>query len=116
METKRWFIADGDRYAFDFRRCTPAKGWAQLDTEQDAWYFGNWVNPSKMETMSYAEGDVTHKICETMEEFAGELVRTLSFYERACIDDMMNADIAAALALVPGIEESGHAWRVKAEG
>lgn len=116
METKRWFLTDGDRYAFDFDQCTSAKGWAQLDTEQDAWYFGNWVNPSEMEIMTYAEGDVSHTKCETIEEFGQELVRALRFYERAQIDDMMNADIAAALALVPGIEERDHAWRAKAEG
>ena len=115
METNRWFLTEGDRYAFDLNRCTSAKGWAQLDTEQDAWYFGNWINPTTLETMSYAEGDVTHHKAETVEEFGQEVVRTLRFYERAHIDDMMNPAIAAALSLVPGLEKTsdGHAWCAK---
>lgn len=91
------FINDGDRYAFDFRICTPAKGWAQFDTDQDAHYFGNWINPTTLELMSYAEGDVTKLKAESPEEFKAEVDRWLAFYERAGIDDMCNADIAAAL-------------------
>lgn len=41
----RGFECMSDRYKYDFRLCTSANGWAQLDTKQDASYFGNWINP-----------------------------------------------------------------------
>ena len=30
----------GDRYRFDFDLCSCARGWAQVDTAQDASWFG----------------------------------------------------------------------------
>ena len=36
----------GDRYVYDFGLCTYEKGWAQVDTAQDASYFGTWANPT----------------------------------------------------------------------
>jgi hypothetical protein len=38
------FFLERDRYHYDFAVCTTDKGWAQYDTEQDAWYFGVWVH------------------------------------------------------------------------
>ena len=58
-----------DRYKYDFRKCTSTDGWAQLDTKQDASYFGNWVNPLTLELMSYCEGDTTHTQCESEADF-----------------------------------------------
>ena len=52
----------GDRYKYDFRQCKPSDGWAQLDTKQDAPYYGNWINPLTLETLSYCEGDVSHQV------------------------------------------------------
>lgn len=63
MEVIRTF-APGDRYEYDFRRCTTARGWAQLDTSQDASYFGQWVNPSSREILCYCEGDVILTRCD----------------------------------------------------
>ena len=34
-----------DRYQFDSGECSAANGYAQIDTGQDAWYFGQWANP-----------------------------------------------------------------------
>jgi hypothetical protein len=47
-----------DRYLFDFRKCTYEKGWAQVDTSQDASYFGQWVNPKERKIFAYIEGDL----------------------------------------------------------
>ena len=33
----------GDRYVYDFGLCNHEKGWAQVDTAQDASYFGKWA-------------------------------------------------------------------------
>ncbi len=48
-------------------------GWAQVDTAQDASWFGTWASPSERTILNFAEGDVTRTICETDEEFAAAL-------------------------------------------
>jgi hypothetical protein len=62
-----------DRYYFDFVACTTAKGFAQVDTGQDASYFGTWANPFTLKTVCYAEGDLTLVKLDTPEEFVAEL-------------------------------------------
>ena len=37
-------FAPADRYLYDFKVLTIDKGWAQLDSRQDASYYGHW-NP-----------------------------------------------------------------------
>ena len=58
-----------DRYRYDFRLCTYANGWAQLDTKQDAPYYGNWVNPTERKLFSYCEGDTVLTECEDDADF-----------------------------------------------
>lgn len=62
-----------DRYLYDFKVCTPSKGFAQVDTGQDASYFGNWANPFDFILVSYCEGDVTKKTCKDAGEFIEQL-------------------------------------------
>lgn len=63
-----------NRYQFDFKLCTYAKGWAQLDTSQDASYFGTWINPSERKIANYCEGDVTIQAADTDEELVSLVV------------------------------------------
>lgn len=105
MKTKRAFNPDGDRYLFDFQLCTPDKGWAQFDSRQDASYYGNWINPTSLEIMSYAEGDVTRTICESVEEFRAEVERICAWHEeqdgkRPGIDAMCRDDLKSAFERV----------------
>jgi hypothetical protein len=90
-----------DRYTFDFEVCTSAKGWAQLDTRQDASYYGNWVNPTTFETMSYCEGDIIYTQYENEAEFIAGLTETLNWHSERDygpkIDGMCNDEIIAAL-------------------
>lgn len=100
MQRKTAFVGDGDRYAFDFKLCTTDKGWAQLDTAQDAWYFGNWANPFTRELMHYAEGDVSRVTCETDDEFTAEVRRVCDWYaehdgNRPGLDPGFNAELKA---------------------
>ena len=69
-----------DRYLYDLKVCTYAKGWAQFDTRQDASYFGNWVNPTARMLFNYAEGDTTLVECDTDEEFVARLRETFEWY------------------------------------
>ena len=70
---------DGDRYAFDFKECHFKHGFAQLDTESDAWYYGIWANPTTLKIVSYCEGDITRQTAETPEEFAAEIRSIAAF-------------------------------------
>ena len=70
VKITRGFEIDGDRYAYDFKILA---SWAQVDTGQDASYFGTWACPVKLAIFNYCEGDTTLTQCETIEEFRQEL-------------------------------------------
>jgi hypothetical protein len=73
MKRKTFFNPMTDRYAFDFDLCSHRKGWAQVDTGQDASYFGTWAHPHKRQIVTYAEGDITVTTAENDEEFVAGL-------------------------------------------
>lgn len=100
MKTTREF-APADRYLYDFGPCSSGNGWAQVDTAQDASYFGNWANPTKLLFFSYCEGDTTLVECETEAEFVDYLRKTADWYAKndgapAKIDPGLNEEITAA--------------------
>ena len=73
MKTTRDFRPLSDRYSFDFGPCSSANGFAQIDTKQDASYFGYWGSPGARTIVNFAEGDLTTTVCETDAEFADKL-------------------------------------------
>jgi len=73
METVNKFEMNGERYKYDFGVCSAKNGFAQVDTDQDAWYYGNWANPTTLTIVSYCEGDVTVKTAKTEAEFVEEM-------------------------------------------
>jgi hypothetical protein len=62
-------FAPGDRYKYD---CS-LKGFAQVDTKNDASYYGTWTNPHTREIFTYCEGDTSLVRCSTDEEYQEEL-------------------------------------------
>lgn len=58
-----------ERYKYDAGMCSVSKGWAQIDSSQDASYYGQWANPLTLEYFCYCEGDTTHKKADSPEEF-----------------------------------------------
>ena len=78
----RFFEESGERYKFDFELCTSRKGWAQVDTSSDAWYFGLWANPEQLKTCCYCEGDVTVVELDTPAEFVDEINYEKDFHDR----------------------------------
>ena len=68
MQTIRDFVP-ADRYIFDRGPCSYANGFAQIDTGQDASYFGTWCSPERRTMVNYCEGDLTTIICDSDEEF-----------------------------------------------
>ena len=45
-------------FEFDFGRCSINLGWAQVDTTQDASYFGIGTHPNQRIILQYSEGDI----------------------------------------------------------
>jgi len=74
------FDPEGDRYLFDFRICTPATGWHQYDTSQDASYFGMWYNLELLSTFSFVEGDLILEESPTAEVFKTEMEAAAKYY------------------------------------
>ena len=68
-----------NRYAFDFDLCSVSKGWAQIDTTQDASYFGTWAHPEQFKIVSYVEGDTTIETADTLEEFKQILFKCIDW-------------------------------------
>ena len=89
-----------ERYKYDFRLCTPAEGWAQLDTKQDASYFGNWINPLTFTLFSYCEGDTTLTECEDEADFIATVRECVQWHSESDyflgIDGMCSAPIIEA--------------------
>ncbi len=77
------YIGSVDRYHFDYTLCTKSVGFEQFDTEQDAHYFGMWVNREERLTVTYSEGDLTLVDCPSAESFKAEMDDAESFYKRA---------------------------------
>ncbi len=75
-----YHVAMSDRYVFDFGHCGGNSDWYQYDTKEDASYFGNWVNPVTLETVSYAEGDVCLTRCASPEDYAREIGEMDNFF------------------------------------
>ena len=63
----------GDRYRCDFGLCSCARGWAQVDTAEDASWFGTLASPAGRTILNFAEGDVTRTVCDTDGAFAAAL-------------------------------------------
>jgi len=74
ITTKRGFKPNEERYTYDFGDCNYKSGWAQVDTTQDASYFGTWANPITRQMFSYCEGDTCLTTAETDDEFV-QIVR-----------------------------------------
>ena len=85
---ERYFLPV-DRYYFDFGEC---EGWLQYDTDQDAHYFGIWVNKDKRQIITYAEGDVTTVTCPTGYDFNSEIASMNEFYAPGVSHKVIDAE------------------------
>lgn len=72
--------ADLDRYGYDC--LLVPRGWAQLDTDQDAAYYGMWASLDALTLFAYCEGDCTTTECSTAEELAAEIRRAAAWHQR----------------------------------
>ena len=72
MKTVREF-QPADRYVYDFGLCSTKNGFAQIDTGQDAHYYGTWASPKMLIIVCYCEGDVTIQTADNEKEFVREI-------------------------------------------
>ena len=73
-----YFSHDSSRYTWDGVLCD--EHWVQYDTDQDAWYFGVWVNPDTRMTVTYAEGDLYVCTYDDDDAFSAGLDSMQEFY------------------------------------
>ena len=73
MKITRDFRPLSDRYSFDCGPCSYANGFAQVDTKQDASWYGGWASPASRTIVNFSEGDLTTTACETDAEFVEQL-------------------------------------------
>ena len=73
MIKEKYFI-EASRYLFDFYHCSTKKGYAQVDTSQDASYFGTWTNSLKRTVFNYCEGDTCLNTAYNEYEYIQELL------------------------------------------
>jgi hypothetical protein len=87
----RWF-GDDVRYTVDFADDFKSEGWEQFDTDQDAAYFGVWVNKVKFYTLTYAEGDWTLVTCPDAGHYNAEVEDAIRFYGEGFVAKTIDAD------------------------
>jgi hypothetical protein len=117
MVTIQRSFAPADRYRYDFGTCTAAKGWAQVDTSQDASYFGTWINPATRELLNYCEGDIALTKHDTDAELCATIADIKAWNETQGhrfmgIDPMCNDALEAAL-VAAGLAPFFHADNVQ---
>src|SRR5262249_33888751 len=69
----------GDRYHYDFVICTTKNGFAQVDTGQDASYYGTWTNPHLYVIFSFVEGDCYTTQCDTADDYKEALLEVVGW-------------------------------------
>jgi hypothetical protein len=85
-----------DRYTYDFGVCSYEHGFSQVDTDQDASYFGTWANPYTFRIFCYCEGDCILITCDTVEEFQAEMKKLKDW----------NTESGYSCAIDPGLDPS----------
>jgi len=81
-----------ERYVIDFADDFDSEGWEQFDTDQDAPYFGVWVNRTLLMTLTYAEGDWSLVVCPDKEHYNAEVAGAIEFYGEGFIAKAYDAD------------------------
>ena len=86
-----------ERYKWDFDEEFRGDGWMQYDTEQDAHYFGMWVNPKLLSMFTYAEGDHTLVVCPDVAAYNEKIKGMNEFYTDGFICKTIDEDGTATV-------------------
>jgi len=85
MESKQTHIPDINRYALD--TILIPENYHQLDTEQDAEWYGVWISPTELKLVEYAEGDLTETTFENVAEAIWQILAHREMLGYLHIDD-----------------------------
>jgi len=107
MNTATSFHPTRDRYAYDTEKCCFSDGWSQIDSQQDAWYYGQWANPAQLKYVSFTEGDVTERSFDQPSEFV-EFIQSLAQWHRDRDDSRFGID--PGFPGLPQTEASRDRW------
>jgi hypothetical protein len=67
------FAEIAERYKIDLAQCSARRGWAQLNTTQDAIRYGAWASPSERKILAYRDGELFLWVCADHETFIAEI-------------------------------------------
>lgn len=81
-----------NRYVIDFADSFFSEGWQQYDTDQDAEYFGCWINKLTLSVLSYTEGDWFFRQFDSRDEFNAEIEQWNQFYGEGFICKSIDVD------------------------
>jgi hypothetical protein len=95
-----------NRYVYDFGVCNMDNGFAQVDSSQDASYFGTWCNPTKRIVVNYCEGDVTIHECDTDAELV-TVIREMHEWNVAQGFKPVRIDPGSRVELAEAFEKAG---------
>jgi len=85
-------VHDAERYVIDFAADFATDGWQQFDTDQDAHYFGVWLNPRKLWSLTYAEGDWSLTVCQDAEHYNAAVRAVIKFYGEGFVAKVIDAE------------------------
>ena len=95
--TLRRGFRNSERYVVDFAPDFGPDGWEQFDTDQDAAYFGLWVNRRQRLTLCYCEGDWTLVECPDDTRYFAEVRRMIEYYAEGQIATVVDSDRQATV-------------------
>lgn len=80
------------RYVVDFASDFGPEGWKQYDTDQDAEFYGTWVNAGQRLTLSYCEGDWTLCTYADAAAYRAAIVRMNEFHGEGSVCRTIDAN------------------------
>ena len=73
-------FVEADRYLYD--HLLIPQGFAQVDTDSDASWYGTWAHPGRRVIFNYCEADTTTTECESAAEFVSEMQQLRDWHRR----------------------------------
>jgi len=77
------FVGDvkGGRHWWDRHKKFRADGWIDYPTDEDSWAFGVWINPHRLQILTFTEGDVILTTCPDTEHYDAEIAFMDAYYQ-----------------------------------
>lgn len=85
MESKQEFIRHAQRHQFDLALIP--EGYNQLDSKQDAPWFGTWFKPETLELVNFSAGYMTKTVFQSEVEFVDWVVQERDEHQFTQLDD-----------------------------